>query len=664
MRLSSVFSNGAVFQQNAVTDFRGIAEPNTSVTATLIRSEKTVATSETLTDENGRFTLSLLGPEASFTPYSIVFSCKEERLVLNDVLFGEVWLALGQSNMVLKNFLMDEHDVLLDEAATLPIRYYRYQRIMDTEGYNGGGFPFEAQEDAPGAWYPATDRAAMEQASALSSSAAVVLAEAFRKEGKEIPVAFLDMCLGGTPIEAWLPSSIVEDEALRPRIVKYRHYTSKELRNQKAVNQAGLHRQQSVLYNGIIAPIVGVKARGVLWYQGEDNVSDDIEVRDYYASLLEAHHAHYESLFSSDKSNPFPMLCSTLFPCTYGKDATVRRANIDLAIVNTARKHPDWCSAIPNYDLPPRWSYPYLFDVIHPTNKYQLGARFAEQMLVRAYGKKGIPSAATLKKTVRRRGELELHFDTKGFKLTAKGTPRGFYICGKNGVYMPADVRVISPSRLILSHPHLPSPKHACYQMADMQNDGNLYCGTLPLAPFATDLDGRLAVPQKRWLFSDTDAQFTRLSSGTMNAYVYPLRLPLADCALAYDPSCRSVEGEVGAVRILNHKGGTHCGFTVAASEAEPLDLGAYRALTFPLFCQKAVTGELCFLLQEENGTREHRVPLTVTPTASNGCLSAEASFRLPREATVLSLTFLFSTEKLHAPTVALGHITLIPKRS
>ena len=53
----------------------------------------------TVCDEQGHFLIELPAIAASFDPFTLTVQAGTETKVLTDVLFGEVWIAGGQSNM-------------------------------------------------------------------------------------------------------------------------------------------------------------------------------------------------------------------------------------------------------------------------------------------------------------------------------------------------------------------------------------------------------------------------------------------------------------------------------------------------------------------------------------------------------------------------------------
>lgn len=70
--------------------------------------------------------------------------------------------------------------------------------------------------------------------------------------------------------------------------------------------------------------------------------------------------------------------------------------------------NPNEIAVAPIYDLPAKWSYFYDYHPIHPTNKYGVGERLGNLMLSNSNGEDGLKTAAYFKKSVRKKGALEL----------------------------------------------------------------------------------------------------------------------------------------------------------------------------------------------------------------------------------------------------------------
>nr|MCR5352605.1 sialate O-acetylesterase [Bacteroidales bacterium] len=89
-------SDGMVLQQQSDAVVWGKAAPDgrVSVVPSWDRQKYTAQA-----DADGYWQVAVRTPAASYVPYSIKISSGADRLVISDVLVGEVWLASGQSNM-------------------------------------------------------------------------------------------------------------------------------------------------------------------------------------------------------------------------------------------------------------------------------------------------------------------------------------------------------------------------------------------------------------------------------------------------------------------------------------------------------------------------------------------------------------------------------------
>ncbi|MGN1410607.1 MAG: hypothetical protein ACI4XJ_10605, partial [Eubacteriales bacterium] len=98
------FSDGAMFQADSQFTLSGVCNPGTGVICTVLdKSDKAVFSAEAVSDSEGKFSLCVKTEPASFDEYRISLVCGSEEKTIAGVLFGEVWLASGQSNMELQN---------------------------------------------------------------------------------------------------------------------------------------------------------------------------------------------------------------------------------------------------------------------------------------------------------------------------------------------------------------------------------------------------------------------------------------------------------------------------------------------------------------------------------------------------------------------------------
>ena len=94
VELPSVFGDNMVLQRNASVAFWGKADAGSKVT---IKPSWTKAKTQVQADADGKWFARVDTPDAG-GPYSVTVS-DGDKLVLNNVLIGEVWFCSGQSNM-------------------------------------------------------------------------------------------------------------------------------------------------------------------------------------------------------------------------------------------------------------------------------------------------------------------------------------------------------------------------------------------------------------------------------------------------------------------------------------------------------------------------------------------------------------------------------------
>ena len=112
VKLTSIWGDNMVLQQQSEVIFRGKASANKQIVAIASWNQHKVTTRS---DQEGNWKLKLLTPAAG-GPYTISFS-DGEKLTLNNILIGEVWFCSGQSNM------------------EMPVRGFRGQPVYGSQPY-------------------------------------------------------------------------------------------------------------------------------------------------------------------------------------------------------------------------------------------------------------------------------------------------------------------------------------------------------------------------------------------------------------------------------------------------------------------------------------------------------------------------------------------------
>lgn len=184
IKLPVIFNDGIVLQRDTKLDISGWASFNENVSLTF--NGKTY---KTKANKTGNWTIEL-PPQKAGGPFEMLLKGQNEIKVSN-ILFGDVWLCSGQSNMVLPMERVKEK--YPDEIATADYPEIRNFFIPTSTNLNG------AQADLPpGAWKEANPTDVL-----TFGAVAYFFARKIYSKYK-IPIGIINASVGGTPIEAWI----------------------------------------------------------------------------------------------------------------------------------------------------------------------------------------------------------------------------------------------------------------------------------------------------------------------------------------------------------------------------------------------------------------------------------------------------------------------------
>jgi sialate O-acetylesterase len=221
----------------------------------------------------------------------------------------------------------------------------------------------------------------------------------------------------------------------------------------------------TVLYNGMIAPLLPYAIRGVIWYQGESNVRREPQYRTLFPALI----ADWRRAWGQD----FPFLFVQIAP---HHDMTPELREAQLL----------------SWQRTPQTAMVVTTDCgdandIHPTHKQPVGARLALAARVLAYGERREYSGPVFDSMTVKGGKVALRFTHLGGGLVAKRGPlKGFTMAGTDGMFHPARAEIRGKTVVVISDA-VSQPVAVRYGWANVP-EGNLFNKAgLPASPFRTD---------------------------------------------------------------------------------------------------------------------------------------------------------------------------------
>lgn len=230
------------------------------------------------------------------------------------------------------------------------------------------------------------------------------------------------------------------------------------------------------LYNGMISPLVNYKIKGVVWYQGESNVTRAREYNRLLITLIE----NWRHKWAEGN---LPFLIAQLPNFMEKKD---QPCESEWALMREAQlktlSEPGTGLAV-TIDLG-EWND------IHPLNKKDVGYRLALAAEKIAYYDKKVIYSGPIYKSMKIKGsKIELTFTNTGSGLNVKGGGelKYFAISGSDKKFVWANAK-IKNNKVIVWNDKVNKPAAVRYAWADNPEGANLYNNEkLPASPFRTD---------------------------------------------------------------------------------------------------------------------------------------------------------------------------------
>lgn len=454
IKVPSIFSDGMVIQREKPFTMWGWTSPQTEVEVSFSGRK-----ARTVSSETGHFQVTLPSLPASSEPRELTIKTKRETFTIYDVLVGEVWLMSGQSNM---EWLLGYTNAIseVENLEQDPIRISTVShQISDTPLEDPDSRWLSVKPDTIGGL------------SAFAFHYAVEL-----QKSSEVPVGIIVSAWGGTRIEAWMPRGVLEarHQGLLSRWQKDREEYDPDTMHRQMNPDLAYHRPSGA-YNGMIAPIAPFSVRGIVWYQGESNVSR----AEQYADLLP------DMIHAWRKAWNLPNLPFLVVQLpNYGTRSKEPRPS-EWAELRAAQAE---VLDLPNTGLIVTIDIGSATD-LHPDNKATVARRTMMTANDLVYENGDGMRFPMLKKTLFSNGQGELTFsDDCDLWLTGDSVEASFAVAGDDRVFYVADEVSVEANKLYVSSAQVPDPVAVRYAW-DFNPEAVLFDSRtrLPAAPFRTD---------------------------------------------------------------------------------------------------------------------------------------------------------------------------------
>jgi sialate O-acetylesterase len=489
VKLPTIFSDHMVLQREMPLPIWGWADSGEEVTVVMDDQTHT-----TTADSEGNWRVTL-DPLTVGAPRTLVVEGKN-RLQVNDILAGEVWLCSGQSNMQFGVDPSFNSDLAIASAKYPDIRLL----TVNTPARQ------TPTRDVDGRW---------EVCSPETVGNFSAVGYYFGRDLHQIlgvPVGLIDNAWGGSACEAWVRRDRLQGKPLyEPLMARWEkieatfdeaaerasHEKNLEAWKKKAeaAQQAGEepprkprwnnpltgNKRPANLYHGRIGPILPYALRGVIWYQGESNASRAYQYRDLFPLMIQSWREDWGSVdrrlgefsfywvqladYRAEETDPEESAWAELREAqTMTRD---RLANTGEAVIIDVGAAAD----------------------IHPRNKLAVAKRLVRWALARDYHHDMVFQSPRYDSLEIRDGKARLKFKEVGGRLQTLDARqvRGFAIAGEDRKWVRAEAQIVGEDRIDVWSDAVSDPVAVRYAWAN-----NPVCNVyndlgLPLTPFRTD---------------------------------------------------------------------------------------------------------------------------------------------------------------------------------
>ena len=424
--LANPYTSGMVIQRGVENVIAGVG-PISQLLTLIIEDERYYSVS----DDKGYFEIKLPAREASFDGVTLtITNGVSSTKSLSDVLFGDVYLFSGQSNMQWPTKDADYTSNDINLLTNSPIRFFSQDVTTATEKQDSvkGGRWFKPDQFNCGGF------------SAIATITGALLADKLRREA---PIGIITAYQGDTNIANWMGPE---------------YYT-------------GTCQTKYLHYNAMVYPLRFAKLSGVVWYQGCNNSASGCEYKDLLLSFFK----NYRDLFNNENM-PFFVIGLACYDGDSGN-------NFDFSYVRESQAKA--CSEDDNAyfisicdDGDPTY--------IHPKAKHYICERVEKSICSVVYDMDYFAEGPSYKSHTVDGNKVTIEFNNAN-GLHSNGEIKGLLLAGSDGKYHEATAK-IEGNVLIASSSQVQNPVYIKYGFGKSPFVNIFNKDDFAITPFRTDV--------------------------------------------------------------------------------------------------------------------------------------------------------------------------------
>lgn len=447
-----VFTNNMVIQQGKSIPIWGKASAGEKITLKFMKQ-----TVHAVANEEGEWKATLNSIKACKEPHDLIIKGKQDKVILKNILVGEVWLASGQSNM---EYSMNNHPHHARPKKGDPERLYKEFKAANNPLIR----VMYIQCASEGEILPTTGWQMLSDETLAPISAAGYFFAKNIADSLDVPVGIISSSWGGSLIESWTPKEAYLSSPILNDGMKDGKYYGLPVGNH---------------YDPMIAPLAPYAMRGFLWYQGEANVLDqrgadyDVKQRTLIRSWRKAW---------NDETMPFYFV--QLAPYLYS-DRTMDEKGVAWDALPKFWKMQEATLDVPYTGMAVINDLVDKLNDIHPPYKWVVGERLARLALKNTYGKAIVCSGPTFKQMNVEDNKVIITFDhADGLKTRDGKEPDNFKLRNYKGYYFKRKAQITGNAIVIQLDSTIARPVTVRFAWDEKAQPNLCNSEELPAVPF------------------------------------------------------------------------------------------------------------------------------------------------------------------------------------
>ena len=397
VKLPAIISSNMVLQRNTTITLWGWADAKEEIvinTSWLDEELKTAA------DKEGRWEIEAKTTNSK-AAQTIELKSADSNILLENILFGEVWLCSGQSNMEqpVRGYYGQPtfgSQQAITTASNENLRLFTAEKQADTA-------PKDNLNDYRG-WQSAGP------SNVKDFSAVAYFYGQQLQEILDVPVGMIHSSWGGSLVESWISKEVL---------------SSMQEVDLSEVDLSRGNRFPTVLFNAMINPFIPYTIKGVLWYQGESNASEPEKYKMLFPAMVKDWRTRWDI-------GDFPFYYVQIAPFVYGWDG----ADILIPFMREAQ--------LKCLDLIPNSGIAITLDIgeeknIHPAKKKEVADRLLYNALNQTYAYEAVDFSGPILDSFKiMHDTILLTFKYAEHGVYSYDELEGFEIAGADKVFYPA----------------------------------------------------------------------------------------------------------------------------------------------------------------------------------------------------------------------------------